>query len=119
MGSARRSWAGANGDALTGFIRAYVRCLDWIFDPANRTAAARILASHRDGMSPEAAAKAVAQLVSDDEGLTPKAALAHHALVTVIELRDRFGEPRKELADPERYIDLSYHEAAIGSFVPK
>lgn len=113
VGSACRGWAAAHKDDLIRFIRAYVRCLDWIFDPANRDDAGRILAENREGMSDQAAAKAVSQLVSPREGLTPKALLGMDAVQTVIELRNSFGEPRKDLAGPGSYIDLSYYEVAI------
>ena len=113
VGSACRGWAAAHEDELIRFIRAYVACLDWIFDPANRDEAARILADNRDGMSAQAAANSVAQLVSGREGLTPKAALNMDAVQTVVDLRNRFGEPRKELAGPEPYLDLSYYQAAM------
>lgn len=112
VGSACRGWAAAHRDRLTGFIRAYIACLDWVFDPANRQQAEDILARNRDGMSAEAAAKSVAQLVSDREGLMPKARLDMVGVRTVLDLRNRFGEPRKLLADPDKYIDLSYYEAA-------
>ncbi len=113
VATACRGWAAARGDDLIRFIQAYVECLDWIFDPANHDEAARILGNNRDGMSPEAAANSVAQLTSGREGLTPKAALDMEAVRTVVDLRNRFGESRKELAGPEPYIDLSYYEAAI------
>jgi ABC-type nitrate/sulfonate/bicarbonate transport system substrate-binding protein len=115
VGSACRGWAAAHKDELIRFIRAYVACLDWIFDPAHHDEAARILADNRDGMSAQAAAKSVAQLVSGREGLTPKAVLDMVAVQTVIDLRNRFGEPRKELAGPAPYVDLSYYQAAMST----
>lgn len=113
VGSACRGWAAAHKDELIRFIRAYMESLDWIFDPANRERAAEILAANRDGMSAEAAANSVAQLVSGREGFTPRAALDTEAVQTVIDLRNVYGEPRKELAGPEQYIDLSYYQAAL------
>ena len=113
VATACRGWAATHKDELIRFIRAYVECLNWIFDPANHEQAAQILSDNRDGMSAEAAVNSVAQLVSRREGLTPKAALDMEAVATVVELRNRFGEPRKELAGPEPYIDLSYYREAL------
>jgi len=31
----------------------------------------------------------------------------------VLALRSKYGEPRKELSDPMRYVDLSYREKAL------
>ena len=115
VGTACRSWAEAHRDQLVGFIRAYIAGLDWIFDAANRAEAAEILARHRDGMSRDAAKRAVAQLVAEREGLMEKAVLPRPAVQTVLELRNQFGEPRKRLTDLEKYIDLSYYQAAIGT----
>jgi hypothetical protein len=53
--------------------------------------------------------------VSGREGLTPKAVLDMVAVQTVIDLRNRFGEPRKELAGPAPYVDLSYYQAAMST----
>ena len=115
VATACRGRAASHRDELIRFIRAYVECLDWIFDPANREQAARILADNRDGMSTQAAVKSAAQLTSGREGLTPKAALDMESVRTVVDLRNQFGEPRKNLAGPEPYIDLSYYQAAISS----
>src|SRR6266496_4936339 len=35
----RRSWAEKNREALIGFIRAYVRAVDWLYDPGNKAEA--------------------------------------------------------------------------------
>ena len=115
VGSARRSWAAANRDALIAFIRAYVDCIDWIFEPGNREEAARLLAQNRPGMSAEAARKAVAQLVAPREGLTRGAKISPEGVRTVIDLRNRYGEPRKTMKPPEAYIDLGCYEAAMRS----
>ena len=37
------------------------------------------------------------------------------AVQTVLELRNQFGEPRKQLTDLDKYIDLSYYQAAVGA----
>lgn len=34
---------------------------------------------------------------------------------TVLELRSAYGEPKKELTDPMKYIDLSFYEEALAS----
>ena len=34
---------------------------------------------------------------------------------TVLELRSKYGTPQKTLTDPAKYIDVSYHQKALGS----
>lgn len=118
VGTARRSWAAANRDTLIAFIRAYVDCIDWIFEPGNRDEAECLLVRNRPGMSADAARAAVAQLVAPQEGLTRGAAISPAGVQTVIDLRNRYGEPRKPMKPPAAYIDLGYHEAATCSRRP-
>ena len=42
---ANRAWARENPQAVVGYIRALLSAIDWIYDPANRDEAARILAA--------------------------------------------------------------------------
>ena len=41
-------------------------------------------------------------------------AIDRHGVETILALRSKFGEPQKDLTDPDRYIDLSYYTAARG-----
>lgn len=110
--AARYSWASANADALKGFIRGYLKGLDWTLDAANRDDAVKLLLANMDGIKPEVAPKVVANLVNPRSGLTPKAAFLPDGVATVLELRRRYGGGKAN-ADAARYIDTSFYDAAV------
>lgn len=110
-GAARRSWARENRDKLVGYIRGYRAGLAWLFDPANKEEAIAILRKNLTQMSPEIAAQSYAVLVNP-QGFAADGALDIAGTRRVLELRSQYGEPKKTLADPMKYYDASYFEAA-------
>jgi ABC-type nitrate/sulfonate/bicarbonate transport system substrate-binding protein len=112
VGATRRSWAAENGEALTGYIRAYRRALAWLFDPANRAAAEAILVERVPNMSPEIAAKACDIFLDPKTGFEPSAAIDWAGINVVLELRSKYGEPQKTLTDARKYVDLTWYEKA-------
>ena len=112
-GAARRSWAREHRTELVGFIRAYVRALDWISDPANRAEAVAIYRKQLP-QAPEASVmKAWDVLVTSGEGFAKRAKLDRAGMATVLKLRSEYGRPQKDLADPSRYVDESYYDEAV------
>jgi ABC-type nitrate/sulfonate/bicarbonate transport system substrate-binding protein len=111
--TASRAWAAANRATLVAFIRGYLDALDWVLDPANRVEASGILASNMPVLKPQAIAPAMAKLVSPRTGLIPEGRLDYEGLKTVLALRSKYAPRKKQLADPDRYIDLSYYEEAV------
>ena len=109
---ARRSWARDHPDQLVGYIRAYRSALAWLYHPASRAEALQLLQKNVRGMTPELADKAHAVLLAPVGGFEPSAAFDLEGARTVLKLRSEYGQPRKELTDPLRYIDLSYYEQA-------
>jgi ABC-type nitrate/sulfonate/bicarbonate transport system substrate-binding protein len=111
VGATRRDWASSNAKALEDFIRAYVQAVDWLGNPANRDEAISILREHLQQMSAELAAKTYTVL-APPQGFTAKARIDMEGVNTVLRLRSRYGEPKKMLSDPTRYVDLKYYDAA-------
>jgi len=105
-----RRWAAENEDTLVDYTRAMLRALAWIRDPANTDAAAALLAANIDGMPEERARGAVAGL---RDGLSADFNMA--GIRTVLDLRSRYGRPRKTLDTPSDYIDTRYLQAARAS----
>ncbi len=112
VGAARRSWARSHADHLAGYIRAHRAGLTWLYDRANKAEALQILEKNVRGMSPELAAKTFDVLLAASGGFEPAGALDVEGVRTVLKIRSKYGQPRKELADPARYYDLSYYERA-------
>jgi len=112
-GVARRSWAARNAEVLCAFIRAYVAAMDWIFVRANRDEAVDVYLKQLQGTPREIAEKAYDVMLSGKEGFQPGAKLDLEGIRTVLKVRSEFGEPRKQLTDPMKYIDESYYERAL------
>jgi ABC-type nitrate/sulfonate/bicarbonate transport system substrate-binding protein len=111
VGATRRDWAQNNTKALEGLIRAYVQAVDWLGDPANKDEAISILRGHLQQMSPELAAKTYTVL-APPQGFTPKAKIDMQGVNKVLELRSRYGEPKRTLSDPTKYFDAKYYDVA-------
>jgi ABC-type nitrate/sulfonate/bicarbonate transport system substrate-binding protein len=112
VGATRREWAQSNAKALEGFIRAYVKAVDWLGDPANQEEATAILRERLQQMSPELAAKTYAVL-APPQGFAAKARIDMEGVKKVLELRSRYGEPKRTLSEPTRYFDGTYYDAAL------
>jgi ABC-type nitrate/sulfonate/bicarbonate transport system substrate-binding protein len=114
VGVARRSWARENEAALVGFLRGYHEGLQFSYDPKNRAVAEAILVAHLKDMTPPLAKRSLDVLLDPKNGLFKDMALDRRRLQTVLGLRSKYAEPKKELTDPEKYVDTSYLEKALG-----
>jgi ABC-type nitrate/sulfonate/bicarbonate transport system substrate-binding protein len=112
VGATRRTYARDHPSALTGYIRGYLAGLAWLYDPRNTEAAAAILRKNVSQMSPSLAQQSYAVLVSP-RGFAPRGQIDLAGVRTVLELRSHYGEPRRALADPAKYYDAQYYQAAL------
>jgi len=62
--------------------------------------------------APELADKAYDVLLDPQRGFARKAEMDIEGLKTVLALRSEYGEPKRTLTDPLRYVDLSYYDEA-------
>jgi len=113
LGIARRSWARSHEAALVAYIRSYVEALDWLSDRAHIGEAVAIYRKNVPNASEEGAKKAWEVLVAGNEGFAKKGKIDLEGARTVLKLRSEYGEPRKELADPSKYIDETYYRKAV------
>jgi ABC-type nitrate/sulfonate/bicarbonate transport system substrate-binding protein len=114
VGAARRSWAASHEKELIGFMRAYRAGVDWLYDRANREIAEALLVANLRDMTPALAKQAYDLLLADKGGITRDIALDMRGIRTVLELRSKYGMPKKTLTDPMKYVDLTYYEKAFG-----
>ena len=115
VAAAKRSWVAAHGDEVTGFIRAYAAAIEWLYDPSNRDEAVRILMAALPQMTAELAQRSYEQLLNPARGFFRQAKIDSNGLKTVLELRSRYGEPKRSLTEPAKYYDPTYYETALGS----
>lgn len=114
VGAARRSWAASRGDTLVAYTRAMIEAADWLYDPANRTAAIAILSRRLPDLTPAAAERSYEELLDPARGgLSRRAALDVEGVQAVLRLRSRFATPPAPLGEANRYYDLTYYERAL------
>ena len=104
------SRARANADAIRSYIRGYLKGLAWALDPQNREAGASLLLANMPAIKPGVVGAVMDSLLSPISGLTPKGAILRDGMKTVLGLRSRYGEPRKDLTDVDKYLDLSFYD---------
>ena len=112
--AARANWAMKNADTVKAFIRGYLKGLDWTLAPENRAQAAALLQARMPEIKPGVADAVMTSLLSPRSGLTPRAGILREGMKTVLDLRSRYGGG-KQLSDVDKYLDLSFYEAATGS----
>ena len=105
------------GDAAPGrargFIRGYVAGLRWLYDRKNKAAAIELFQANLPKISPEVAAKSYDILLAPKGGFARKAEIDTKGVREVLALRSEYGEPKKQLSDPGKYIDLAYYKKAM------
>jgi ABC-type nitrate/sulfonate/bicarbonate transport system substrate-binding protein len=106
-----RAWARENPKAMVGYIRALRSAIDWIYDPANRDEAARILAS-RVKVSEAAALGSVDGMTRGQSALQRSGEMDVQGLRNVIMLRERYGVPQKKMGPPSKYYDPTWYDQA-------
>jgi ABC-type nitrate/sulfonate/bicarbonate transport system substrate-binding protein len=114
VAAARRGWATSHEKELIGFLRGYRAAVDWLYDRANRDIVEAILVANIRDMTPTLAKQSYDLLLADKGGMTRDVALDMDGIRTVLVLRSKYGMPQKSLADPMKYVDLSYYEKAFG-----
>lgn len=111
----RQSWARTNPKAVTGFIRAYLKGLDWALAPENRGEAALLLQAKMPEIEPHVVDAVLKSLLSPRSGLTPRAEILRKGMQTVLDLRSRYGAHGRVLGDFDKYLDLSFYAEAVAA----
>ncbi len=111
-GAASRHWAQHHPDRLIRYIRAYVEATQWCFDLQNRQFCLDILSRH-NGVEGAAAEKTLGDLLDQEHGLYPQAALNIPGVTAVLGLRSEMGYSARFAPSVEKYLDLSYYERAL------
>ena len=106
-----RAWANENPKAVVGYIRALRSAIDWIYDPANRDEAVRILAA-RVKVDEAAARGAVEGMTRGQSALQRNGEMDLQGLRNVIMLRERYGVPQKKMGPPSKYYDPTWYDLA-------
>jgi ABC-type nitrate/sulfonate/bicarbonate transport system substrate-binding protein len=106
VAAAKRVWAAQHERELVGFIRGYTASVAWLYDAANKDEAVRILTTRLPALTPSAAEQTYEELLNPVTGFIRDGMINVEGLGTVLALRSRYGEPKKELTDPAKYCDM-------------
>ena len=113
VGGARKGWADANRDAVVGYIRAFSEAVDWLYDPRNKDEAVAIFRKDLPNVPEQGAQAAYGVLLAPSGGFQKKAQIDLEGVRTVLALRSKYAEPKKNLTDPNKYYDPSFYQAAL------
>jgi ABC-type nitrate/sulfonate/bicarbonate transport system substrate-binding protein len=110
--AARRSWAAAHKDAVTGLARAFGATFRYMRDPANRDEVAKLIVEIT-GAPEDIAREILALYYEPDRGVMPKQAEINMAgMAKVVELLADSGQIGQPPWDTGRFVDLQYLRAA-------
>jgi ABC-type nitrate/sulfonate/bicarbonate transport system substrate-binding protein len=109
----RRGAVKEKNAALHGFTRAFHAGVQWIADPLNKEKAITLLMAKMNGMPRATAEQAYQRLLDPADGIYRDLRIDRAGLKTVLDLRTKYAQPRKELIDIERYIDADFLDAAL------
>jgi ABC-type nitrate/sulfonate/bicarbonate transport system substrate-binding protein len=117
-GYVRRSWAREHEAQVIGFLKAYKAGVDFNYDPANREIVEALLVANIRDMTPALAKQSYELLLAPRGGLTRDLRPDEQGIATVLALRSKYATPKKTLADPARYVDLTWYDKAFRAVVP-
>lgn len=112
VAAGRREWVQANPGLVESYIRGTVAGVDFLRDPKNKVEAIAILRKNLPQMTPELAEQSYA-VMAGPKGFTPKAKLDLKGIRRVIALRNEYGEGKKKLRNPGRYINEKIYRQAM------
>jgi len=110
---AMRGWLKDNEAAAIGFMRAIREAMEWIYDPQNRDIAEALLVANDRDMTSALAKKTYDMFVDKKGGLYRDGKIDMDGFKVVLALRAKYGQPKKDLNDPMKYIDLELYRKAF------
>ena len=113
-----RGWIRDNEAAVIGFMRALREAMDWIYDPQNRDICEALLLANDRDTTPALAKKTYDMFVGRKGGMYRDLRINMEGFKVVLALRSKYGQPRRELNDPMKYVDLDLYGKAFPGRTP-
>jgi ABC-type nitrate/sulfonate/bicarbonate transport system substrate-binding protein len=110
-GLVRRAWAERNAETLVRFLRAKKQAIDWLYDPAHKDEAIRLLAE-KGRMAPELAARTYDLKITRERVFSAELVPDLEALQDVINVLGTLGDLSAPLPSPQKFVDARYAERA-------
>lgn len=108
VAATRRSWLAANPGKARAYVAGYGAAISWLTDPANKAEAIAVLRRNLPDMAPEVAEGSYGELLDPVHGFYRDCKIDMDGMRCVLDLRSRYAQPAKALADPLKYCDLSF-----------
>jgi len=108
-----RGWIKDNEAAVIGFMRAEREAIDWIYDPQNRDVCEALLVANDRDMTLALAKKTYEMFVDKRRGLSRDLKIDVEGFKVVLGLRSKYGQPKRDLNDPLKYIDRELYRRAF------
>jgi NitT/TauT family transport system substrate-binding protein len=115
--AAKREWARANEDTLVRALRAHIRTLRWIYDPASKPELIEMIARHTR-IDERYAARTYELLVEQLQTFARDSALTPAPFEGALKVLIDSGELRPPAPPVSKYFDTRYWERAIASLPP-
>lgn len=112
VGGVRRTWAQENPQAVVGYIRGYRQSLDWLYDPRNKEEALKLFLANVPNSTMQAAQRAYDILLHPVNGFQRQARLDEAGTRTAVALREKYGQPKRQMQPVSAYYEPRYYEAA-------
>jgi ABC-type nitrate/sulfonate/bicarbonate transport system substrate-binding protein len=106
----RRPWAAAHETELEAFLRANSAAVDYIY--AHRDEAIAELKSHVKDLTDDEIG-ALYDKITGPGGLNKRGELNLPGVDNVLKIRGAYGEPKKDMGPPTKYIDTDYMKRAL------
>jgi ABC-type nitrate/sulfonate/bicarbonate transport system substrate-binding protein len=106
VAAAKRSWIEANRSKAEAYVRGYRKAIDWLYQPANKSEAIKVLRRNLPDMSPEVAEESHRELLDPRHGFFRDCRIYLDGLKCVLDLRSRWAVPSVKLTNPFKYCDL-------------
>ncbi|HLS51737.1 MAG TPA: ABC transporter substrate-binding protein, partial [Burkholderiaceae bacterium] len=113
VGAVRSDFAKANAKQLVGYIRAYKKALDWLYDSGNKDEAIAILLEAVPNMQEPVAQASYKVLLDDQLGFFKTPEIDLEGVEAVLQLRSKYAEPKVSLKEPAAYIDTTFLKQAL------
>lgn len=104
-----KDWAEANPDAAKGVTKAFANAAEWIYDPANREDAVRILAEYT-GIEADIVDEAYEFIVVEQEAISPDLTVPEDSLRNILVISQAVHGGEMPAFDLSTYYDPSYLE---------
>jgi ABC-type nitrate/sulfonate/bicarbonate transport system substrate-binding protein len=108
VAAVRRPWARENSSKVKAYIDAYRKSIAWLYEPRHRDEAIAVLRQHLPQMTQEMAEASYSELLDPARGFFRTCEIMRAGFDCVLDLRSRYGLPKRQLNDPDKYCDLSF-----------